>query len=103
MSNEDVLMGAPEAAQAASGSVQKTLLGDLKEGCDWRYELTTGHGLDPKVLREGYTPVKMCLGIEHNRTKFQMEKKIPGPAFDCRAIEKPLLWNNDGKYKVCVS
>ena len=103
MSNEDVLMDDPEAAKAASGSVPKSLFGDLEEACDWRYELTTRHGLDPKVLKECYTPVDRCVGVDHNRTTFQMEKRIPGPAFDCRAIGKPLLWNNDGKYKIQVS
>ena len=75
MSNEDVLMDDPEAAQAARGSVRGSLYDELQEGCDWRYELTTRYGLDPKVLIEGYTPMEGCRGIEHERTRFKIENE----------------------------
>ena len=104
MSTDDVVMGDSEAAQAASESLlPKSLFGDLGEKDDWRYVLMTEHGLDPKVLEPRCTPVAGCGGSDHPRTKRQAESRIPGPVFDHRAIGKPLLWNNDGTYKIQIS
>ncbi len=95
MRTDDTVIEEPDAAQAASGRlVPKCIFENLEEGDDWRYKLQTEFGLDPRILAEGYTPVKGCQGIDHPRTKFQLDNRIPGVVFDQKALGKPLLWNN---------
>ena len=97
-----MVMGEPEAAQAARGSVlvPESVFADVPENADWRYVLQTTHGLDPKVMRECYTPVEGCRGVEHLRTQFQRENKIPPIPFDPKCVGKPLLWNNSDNYTI---